>query len=96
MRIYFDYPLATKENIKAVQDAINEGKDTDELMRIFDEEMLWDCIVVLSGNEKTPWGLLEDMDDNAQITIEDWQYDFIGEYIIGQQKRRNDFHEAKL
>lgn len=66
MRIYFDYPLATEENMKVVQDAINAGMGCDELMDSFPGEMVWDCLVVLSGNENTPWGLLYNMEGNCQ------------------------------
>ena len=81
MRIYFDYPNATKENMHAVQNAINAGKDIDELMDMFDESTIWDCVIVLTGNKDTPLALLDDMDGNEQISIEDWQQEFIEEYI---------------
>ena len=81
MRIYFDYPLATEENMKAVQDAINAGKDTDELVEMFGEEVTWDCAVVLSGKNETPWALLDHMEGNRQTEIEDWQYEIIGDFI---------------
>ena len=81
MRIYFDYPLATEENMKAVQDAIDSGKASDELFDLFDENTLWDCIVILSGNKDTPWALLDHMDGHEQNGIEDWQAEFIDEYI---------------
>ena len=84
MRIYFDYPLATEENMKAVQDAINAGKDIDELTDLFDEEVLWDCVVVLSGNKDTLWALLDHMNGHEQTSTEVWQseviYDYIGNY----------------
>ena len=81
MRIYFDYPNATEENMNAVQNAINAGKDIDELMDMFDESTIWDCVIVLTGNKDTPWALLDDMDGNEQTRIEDWQQEFIEEYI---------------
>ena len=81
MRIYFDYPLATEENMKAVQNAINSGKDSDELLDMFDENVLWDCVVMLSGNKDTPWAVLEHMDGNVQTSIEDWQETVIDDYI---------------
>ena len=81
MRIYFDYPHATEENMKAVQDAINAGKDIDELTDLFDEEVLWDCVVVLSGNKDTPWALLDHMNGHEQTSIEDWQFGIIDGYI---------------
>ena len=88
MRIYFDYPYATEENMKAVQDAINAGKGTDELVEIFDDEVLWDCVVVLSEYEDSTWQLLENMDANAQTRIEDWQYEFIEDYIMDQREKK--------
>ena len=81
MRVFFDYPLATEENTKVVQDAINSGTDIFELYEMFDEEMLWDCVVVLSGNKDTPWALLDHMDGNLQTAIENWQYEIVDNYI---------------
>ena len=81
MRVFFDYPLATEENMKAIQDAINSGTDIFELYEMFDEEMLWDCVVVLSGNTDTPWALLDHMEGNLQTVIEDWQFDIIKNYV---------------
>ena len=89
MRIYFDYPLATEENIKAVQDAIEEGKDIGELLEIFDGEMLWDCVVVLSGYQDKTWSILFNLDGPEQIYIEDWQSEFIEEFISEQQNQKN-------
>ena len=43
MKIKFEYPLATEENMKAIQDAIKAGTDVETLFSMFDEEMLWDC-----------------------------------------------------
>ena len=85
MRIYFDYPLATEENMKAVQDAINSDKDIYELEEMFGDEMLWDCVAVLSGNKDTPWALLDHMDGNRQYQTEVWQSEVIGEYIAESQ-----------
>ena len=81
MRIFFDYPLATEENMKAVQDAIISGKDECELVEMFGENMVWDCIAVLSGNKDTPWALLDHMDGHEQIGYEDWQSEVIGDYF---------------
>ncbi len=89
MRIYFDYPLATEENIKAVQDAIEEGKNIGELQEIFDEEMLWDCVAVLSGCQDKTWSILFNLDGPEQINIEDWQSEFIEEFISEQQNQKN-------
>ena len=81
MRIFFDYPLATEENKKAVQDAIISGKNQSELVELFGENMVWDCIAVLSGNKDTPWVLLDHMDGHEQIGYEVWQSEIADEYI---------------
>ena len=81
MRIFFDYPLATEENMKAVQDAINTGKEFDELIEMFDTAVLWDCIVILSGNKDTPWVILDYMDGHEQYNIEAWQCEIIEDYL---------------
>lgn len=81
MRIIFDYPLATEENMKTIQDAINFGKDQSELVEMFGENMVWDCIAVLSGNKDTPWALLEHMDGHEQIGYEDWQSEVVEKYL---------------
>ena len=88
MRIYFDYPLATEENVKAVQEAINSGKEIYELYEMFDENTIWDCITALSGNIDTAWALLDHMNGHEQYSLEDWQYDLIAEYVsdIGATK----------
>ena len=86
MRIYFEYPLATEGNTKAVQEAINAGNDYEELLEMFDEDVLWDCVVVLSEKEDTPWCLFDHMDGNRQTSIEDWQSDYIEEYIYKCQE----------
>ena len=59
--------------MKAVQEAIDSGKDIWELDEMFGDEMLWDCVAVLSGNKDTPWALLDHMDGNRQYQTEDWQ-----------------------
>lgn len=84
MRIYFDYPLATEENMKAIQDAINSGKTADELDEMFGSVMVWDCIVVLSGKDDTTWEVFDSMKDNFQTDIEDWQRDIIDGFLIEQ------------
>ena len=81
MRIKFEYPMATEENMKAVQAAIDAGMKTAELLDSFLEEVVWDCVVVLSGNEDTPWAVLGNMEGNRQTVIEDWQCDVIDDYI---------------
>ena len=81
MRIYFDYPLATEENMHAVQKAIDAGYKACDLVELFDENVLWDCIVVLSGNKDTPWALIEHMDGHEQISMEDWQSELVDDYI---------------
>ncbi len=78
MRIYFEYPLATEENMKAVQEAINTEKDIFDL---FDEEVIWDCIAVLSGNKNTPWVVLDHMDGHEQYSPDDWQVAVIDDYV---------------
>ena len=89
MRIYFDYPLATEENIQVVQNAINEGKDIEELLDIFDDEMLWDCVVVLSGCQDLTWSILFNLDGPEQTHIEDWQSEFIEKYIMEQHEKKD-------
>ena len=85
MRIYYDYPLATEENMKAVQNEIIAGKDCDELCEMFGETVVWDCIAILSGNEHTPWALVDFLNGNEQIGIDDWQTDLIDNYISDVQ-----------
>ncbi len=41
--------------------------------------------MVLSGNENTPWALLDHMDGNLQYSIEDWQHEIIDDYIVKSQ-----------
>jgi hypothetical protein len=62
--------------MNAVQDAINAGKDIDELVEMFDDEVLWDCVVVLSGNKDTTWSILFNLEGSEQTNIEDWQSEF--------------------
>ncbi len=81
MRIYFDYPNATEENMKTIQEAIDQGNDTEELFELFDENVVWDCLVVMTGNRNTPWALLDKMDGHEQYGIEGWQYEMIDEFI---------------
>lgn len=45
MTINYDYPLATEENMKAVQEAIDAGTDIETIFSMFDEELLWDTVV---------------------------------------------------
>ena len=85
MRIFFDYPLATEENMKAVQEAINSGKDEYDLAEMFGENTVWDCIAVLSGNKDTCWALLDRLDGHVQTSTEDWQFEIVSEYIAIQQ-----------
>ena len=85
MRIKFEYPMATEENMKAVQDAINAGMDNCDLCEAFGEEMVWDCIAVLSGNKDTTWALLDHMDGNRQTGTEDWQSEICDDYIAKSQ-----------
>ena len=88
MKIKFEYPMATEENMKAIQKAINAGMGAAELLDSFLEEVVWDCVVVLSGNEDTPWALLDHMDGNLQIAIEDWQYEIVNDYVAECQDKQ--------
>jgi hypothetical protein len=82
MRVFFDYPLATEENLKAVQDAINSGKSAGDLIDMFGEEVVWDCYVILSGNKDTTWALLDGMDgDHQSGDLEEWQNESIESYV---------------
>ena len=81
MNIYYDYPHATKENMKAIQDAIIAGKEAWELIDIFGENVVWDCVAVLSGNKETVWGLVDFLNGHEQICIDDWQSELIEEYV---------------
>ena len=81
MIIKYEYPMATEENMKTIQDAINAGMGAAELLDSFLEEVVWDCVVVLSGNTDTPWALLDHMEGNLQTVIEDWQFDIIKNYV---------------
>lgn len=81
MRIYFDYPLATEENIKAVKEAIDTGVDVETLFEMFEGELLWDCYIVMSGQQDTPWQVFDWQNGNEQYEIEEWQRDRIENYI---------------
>ena len=85
MRVFFDYPLATEENMKAIQEAINSGKDEYDLAEMFGENTIWDCVAVLSGNKDTCWALLDHLDGHVQTSTEDWQFEIVSEYIAIQQ-----------
>lgn len=87
MRIYYEYPMATEENMKTIQDAINAGMDIANLLDNFPEEMVWDCVVVLSGNKDTTWQVFDWMDGNLQTRVEDWQIDYIDDYIATTNER---------
>ena len=94
MIIKFEYPMATEENMKAIQKAINAGMGAAELLDSFLEEVVWDCVVVLSGNKDTPWGLLYNMDGNHQTAIEDWQYEIVESYVEeSHTQKANAFHD---
>ena len=93
MRIKFEYPMATEENMKAVQEAIYAGMDAAELLDSFLEEVVWDCVVVLSGNENTPWALLDNMEGDRQTSIEEWQYEIVENYVEeSRTQKSNAFH----
>ena len=81
MKVYFEYPLATKENMKAVQDAIDIGSDIDTIFNLFDDELLWDCYVVMSGQQNTPWQVFDWQEGNEQYRTEDWQQEGIENYL---------------
>ncbi len=87
MRIFFDYPLATDENIKAVKEAINTGIDAEELFEMFDDVMLWDCLVVISGQQDIQWNVFHWQDGNEQYRIEDWQIDGIEVFIKDMREK---------
>ncbi len=80
--------MATEENMKAIQSAINAGMGAAELLDSFLEEVVWDCVVVLSGNEDTSWALLDHMDGNLQTVIEDWQYEIVNDYVAECQDKQ--------
>ena len=96
MRVYFDYPLATVENMKAVQNAIDAGtNDVCDLIDMFGENVVWDCVVMLSGNEDTPWAVFDRMDGHEQAGIECWQGEIIDDYIskcqiLGKKELRKE------
>lgn len=85
MIIKFEYPMATEENMKAIQNAINAGMDAAELLDSFPEKVVWDCVVVLSGNRETPWAVLDNMDGNHQTVLEDWQYGIIEDFVTKEK-----------
>lgn len=87
MIVKFDYPMATEENMKAIQNAIHAGMDYPALNETFGNETVWDCIAVLSGNKDTAWQLLDHVDGSRQTRTEDWQDDIIEDYIEAQQSR---------
>lgn len=72
--------MATEENMKAIHKAINAGMGEAELLDSFPEDVVWDCVVVLSGNEDTPWALLDHMDGNLQTQLEVWQCELVEEF----------------
>lgn len=81
MTIHYEYPLATEENMKAVQNAIDTNIDIYTLIDMFDEEVLWDCYVVITGQQNTPWQVFEWQKGNEQYRIEDWQREGIESFI---------------
>ena len=95
MKIKFEYPLATEENMKAVQDAIDCGKDIDTIFGMFDEELLWDCYVVMSGQQETPWQVFDWQEENGQYRIEDWQQEGIENFLHESAKHigRNNLQQ---
>lgn len=80
MRVFYDYPLATEENMKAVQAAIESGADVDTIFGMFDEELLWDCYIVMSGQDDTAWQVFDWQNGNEQYRIEDWQQEGLESY----------------
>ena len=81
MRIFFDYPLATEENMKAVQEAIDAGNDIGTIFSMFDEELLWDCYIVMSGQDGIVWQVFDWQKGNEQYRIEDWQLDGLENFL---------------
>ena len=81
MKIKFEYPLATEENMKAIQDAIKAGTDVETLFSMFDEEMLWDCYIVMSGQQDVAWHVFDWQNGNEQFRIEDWEQEGIESYF---------------
>ena len=81
MRVYYDYPLATEENMRAVQAAIESGTDIDTMFSLFDEETLWDCYIVMSGQQDTIWQVFDWQNGNEQYRIEDWQQEGIENFL---------------
>ena len=82
MIIKYEYPLATEENMKALQDAIDCGKDIYTIFEMFDEELLWDCYVVTSGQQDTPWQVFDWQEEDEQYRIEDWQQDRLENFLL--------------
>ena len=87
MRIKFEYPMATEENMKKIKDAIYAGMTSIMLLDAFPEEMVWDCVVVLSDNKDATWQVFDWMDGNLQTRVEDWQIDYIDDYIATTNER---------
>lgn len=81
MRINYEYPLATEENMKALQDAIDCRKDICTIFEMFDEELLWDCYVVMSGQQDTPWQVFDWQEEDEQYRIEDCQQEGIENFL---------------
>ena len=81
MKVSFEYPLATEENMKAVQDAIDGGNDIDTIFEMFDDVLLWNCYVVMSGQQDTPWQVFSWQDEDEQYRIEDWQWEGIEKFL---------------
>ena len=80
MKIHFDYPLATNENIEAIRKAFNTMTEPTDLYDEFNDEVLWDCFVVMSGQQNTPWALMDYCDGNEQYSPENWQRNLMDEY----------------
>ena len=68
--------------MKALQDAIDCGKDIYTIFEMFDEELLWDCYVVMSGQQDTPWQVFDWQEEDEQYRIEDWQQDRIENFLL--------------
>ena len=81
MTINYDYPLATEENMKAVQEAIDAGTDIETIFSMFDEELLWDCYIVMSGQDGIVWQVFDWQKGNEQYRIEDWQLDSLENFL---------------
>ena len=68
--------------MKALQDAIDCGKDIYTIFEMFDEELLWDCYVVTSGQQDTPWQVFDWQEEDEQYRIEDWQQDRLENFLL--------------